>query len=381
MRAIRGICSGVGALIVLALPTAAQASGAWAPPTLRHVEPIVIGHRGAPAYRPEHTLASYRLAIAMGADVIEPDVVATKDHVLVVRHENDITETTDVAAHPEFVDRRTTKVIDGETRTGWFVEDFTLAELRTLRAVERLPDLRPANTAMNGRYGIPTLQQVIDLAKARRVGIEPETKHPTYFRSLGLPLEEPLVAALRRNGLDRRDAPVFIQSFEVGNLKRLRRMTAVRLLQLIEAAGAPADLVAAGSRRTYADMVTPNGLRAIARYADGIGPDKNLIIPRLPATDALGAPTALVDHAHRAGLAVHVWTFRPENAFLPAGLRRGDPLSPLFPMAHGDQAFEIREFMLLGVDGLFVDNAEAAVAVRSTLARRAGAATTGLRPR
>ena len=381
MRGIRCICSGVAVLVVLALPVAGQAEGGWATPTLGHAEPIVIGHRGAPAYRPEHTLASYRLAIAMGADVIEPDVVSTKDRVLVARHENDITETTDVAQHPEFADRRTTKVIDGESHTGWFVEDFTFAELQSLRAVERLPDLRPANTAMNGRFRIPTLQQVIELAKANRVGIEPETKHPTYFRSIGLPLEEPLVAALRRNGLDRRDAPVFIQSFEVGNLKRLRRMTPVHLLQLIDETGAPADLVAAGSNRTYAAMITPAGLRAIARYADGIGPPKSLLIPREARTDTLGVPTTLVRDAHRAGLLVHAWTFRPENEFLPAGLRRGDPLSPFFPMAHGDQAIEIRDFMLLGVDGLFVDNAEAAVAVRSSLARRAGAAAAGLRLR
>jgi len=366
VRLILGIAFAVAAA-VSAMPAAA--SSAWRPPTLGHAVPIVIGHRGAPAYRPEHTLASYRLAIAQGADVIEPDLVSTKDHVLMARHENDITSTTDVAQHPEFADRQTTKVIDGEAHTGWFIEDFTLAEVETLRAIERLPDLRPVNTAMNGLYRIPTFQQVIDLARANHVGIEPETKHPTYFRSIGLPLEGPLVAALRRNGLDRRDAPVFIQSFEVGNLKRLRRMTPVRLLQLVDSTGAPADLVAAGSRRTYADMVTAAGLRAIARYADGVGPDKNLIIPREPSTDTLGPPTTLVRDAHRAGLVVHAWTFRPENEFLPAGLRHGDPLDPRYWQVHGGEATELRDFLRLGVDAVFTDNAEAAVAVRAQLAR------------
>lgn len=365
----RHLILGSALLLLLATAPAAFAAPRWHPPTLDHATPIVIGHRGAPAYRPEHTLASYRLAIAQGADFIEPDLVSTRDHVLVVRHENDITSTTDVAQHPEFADRRTTKVVDGQTETGWFVEDFTLAELETLRAVERLPDIRPANTAMNGRYRIVTFQQVIDLARGAHVGIAPETKHPSYFRSIGLPLEGPLVSALRRNGLNRRDAPVIIQSFEVGNLRRLRRMTPVRLLQLVEATGAPADLVAAGSRRTYADMITPAGLQGIARYADGIGPDKGLAIPRDPATDALDAPTTLVRDAHRAGLLVIPWTFRPENAFLPAGLRRGDPLDPLYPQVHGDEATELRDFLRLGVDGVFVDNAEAAVAVRALLAR------------
>src|SRR3954453_10990993 len=211
----------------------------------RAARPIVIGHRGAPAYRPEHTLASYELAIEMGADYIEPDLVSTKDHQLVVRHENDITETTDVAQHPEFAARRTTKVIDGVSHTGWFTEDFTLAELRTLRAVERVPATRPANTAFNGLFEIPTFQEVIDLARREHVGIYPETKHPTYFDSIGLSLEEPLVAALERNGLDRRDAPVFVQSFEVGNLRELDRETKVPLVQLIDATGAPFDLAAA----------------------------------------------------------------------------------------------------------------------------------------
>jgi glycerophosphoryl diester phosphodiesterase len=340
----------------------------WRPPTLHGTPPLVIAHRGASAYRPEHTLASYKLAIAMGADFIEPDLVSTKDHQLVARHENEISGTTDVADHPEFASRRTTKVIDGRSITGWFTEDFTLAELRTLRAKERLPDLRPQNTPMDGRFQIPTLQEVIDLARRQGVGIYPETKHPTYFRSIGLPLEEPLVATLRRNKLNRAGARVFIQSFEVGNLRRLNRMVKVPLVQLIDATGAPYDLVAKGDKRTYDDLVKPAGLRAIARYADGIGPEKGRIIPRT-ATNALGTPTTLVRDAHRAGLLVHPFTFRPENAFLPSNLQEGDPAHPGFAAAHGNQAAELKIFFRQGIDGLFADNADRAVAVRTKMTR------------
>jgi glycerophosphoryl diester phosphodiesterase len=325
--------------------------------------PIVIGHRGASGYRPEHTLASYELAIEMGADYIEPDLVSTKDHVLVARHENDITGTTNVADHAEFADRKATKVIDGIAVTGWFTEDFTLAELKTLRAKERLPDVRPANTAFDGLYQIPTFQEVIDLAKRSHVGIYPETKHPTYFRSIGLPLEEPLVQALNANGYRGRNAPVFIQSFEVGNLQRLNRMTNVQLVQLIDATGKPYDFVVAGDPRTYADLVTPAGLAEIATYADGIGPNKNLIVPR-DAQNRLTSPTTLVRDAHRAGLVLHPWTFRRENTFLPEDFRQGNPASPFYLQATGDFPAELRLFYKLGVDGLFSDNPDVAVAVR-----------------
>jgi glycerophosphoryl diester phosphodiesterase len=325
--------------------------------------PLVIGHRGASGYRPEHTLASYRLAIEMGADYIEPDLVSTKDHMLVARHENDITGTTDVADHPEFADRKTTKTIDGVEHTGWFTEDFTLAELRTLRAKERLPDLRPANTAFNGLYQVPTLQEVIDLAKRAGVGIYPETKHPTYFDSIGLSLEEPLLATLRANGLDSRKAKVFIQSFETSNLKELHTRTRVPLVQLIDEVGAPYDLVAAGDPRTYADLVTPAGLAEIATYADGIGPSKNLIVPRDAAGNLLD-PTSLVRDAHRVGLVVHPWTFRRENNFLPLDFRQGNPASPEFIRAAGDLPAELRLFFRLGVDGVFSDNPDTAVATR-----------------
>ena len=353
------------AMLVLALSQVAGASGGQEQ-AAAHVGrrlPLVIGHRGASGYRPEHTIASYTLAIELGADYIEPDLVSTKDHVLVARHENDITGTTDVASHPEFAARRTTKTIDGVVHEGWFTEDFTLAELRTLRAVERLPDLRPANTAFDGLYQIPTFQEVIDLAKRHHVGIYPETKHPTYFDSIGLSLEEPLLATLRANGLDRPGAKVFIQSFEVANLKELNRKTRLPLVQLIDEVGAPYDFVVAGDPRTYADLVTPEGLAEIATYADGIGPSKNLIVPRDAAGNLL-EPTSLVRDAHRAGLVVHPWTFRRENNFLPNDFRQGNPASPEYLRAPGDLPAELRLFFHLGVDGVFSDNSDVAVATR-----------------
>lgn len=323
----------VRAMVALALMTVTAAT-----------RPIVIAHRGASGERPEHTIASYTRAIAQGADFIEPDLVATKDGVLVARHENEISETTDVADHPAFAARRTTKTIDGRAVTGWFTEDFTLAELKTLRARERLPALRPGNTAYADER-IPTLDEVIALAKAHGVGIYPETKHPSHFRALGLPLEPPLLAALATAGWTERDAPVFIQSFEVDNLKMLRGQTRVRLIQLVDAEGAPAD----GAAESYAAMLTPAGLKAIAGYADGIGPAKALVIPRDTAGRS-APPTRLVADAHAAGLAVHPWTFRAENMFLPAELRRGDGRG-----AHGDVVAEMRAFVAAGVDGLFSD--------------------------
>ncbi|HET6549902.1 MAG TPA: glycerophosphodiester phosphodiesterase, partial [Solirubrobacter sp.] len=309
--------------------------------------------RGASAHRPEHTLAAYRLAIALGADYIEPDLVATKDHVLVARHENEISSTTDAGSRPEFAARRATKVVDGREATGWFTEDFTLAELKTLRARERVPDLRPANTAFDGQYEIPTFREVLELAVSAGVGVYPETKHPTYFASLGLPLEPPLIAALRDHGLDRRDADVFVQSFEVGNLQALAERLDVRLVQLTSAGGRPY-----GDSRTYAELTTPAGLRQVAAYADAIGPSKNQVVPR-DADGCLLAPTSLVADAHAAGLAVHPYTFRPENAFLPADFREGDDAG-----ARGDTAAELALFYSLGVDAVFADHPDTAVAVR-----------------
>lgn len=321
---------------------------------------VVIGHRGASGYRPEHTLASYRLAIALGADYVEPDLVSTKDGVLVARHENEIGGTTDVAAHPEFTGRRTTKTIDGRPVTGWFTEDFTLRELKTLRTVERLPAVRQENTLYNGRYEIPTFQEVVDLVRAesrrlhRVLGVYPETKHPSYFDAIGLSLEEPLVSTLRRNGLNRGNSPVFVQSFEVGNLRQLDRMTDVPLVQLVDASGAPFDFVAAGDPRTYSDMVTPAGLREIARYAEGIGVNTARIIP-LDAAGVPQRPTTLIRDAHRIGLAVHGWTFRNENQFLPTTLRTGTD-----PNAYGAAFTWFAMFLDLGIDGVFSDNPDTA---------------------
>ncbi len=322
----------------------------------------VVGHRGASGYRPEHTLAAYEQAILQCADYVEPDVVATKDGVLVARHENEIGGTTDVAERPEFADRRTTKVIDGRPVTGWFTEDFTLAELRTLRAVERIPAVRPGSAAFDGLYQVPTLDEVLDLARSSRtcdgepVGVYPETKHPTYFDSIGLSLEEPLVAELAANGFDDARAPVIVQSFETGNLRELDAMTDVPLAQLVSSSGAPYDLVAAGDPRTYAHLVTPAGLAEIATYADGVGLEKNVMIPRR-ADGTLGEPTSVIADAHAVGLEVHGWTFRAENQFLPAEFRSSSD-----PAAVGDLAGEIRAFLEAGMDGLFSDHPDAAVA-------------------
>jgi glycerophosphoryl diester phosphodiesterase len=333
--------------------------------------PIVIGHRGASGERPEHTLESYRLAIAQGADFVEPDLVATKDGVLVCRHENEISGTTDVASRPELADRRATKTIDGTPVTGWFTEDLTLAELKTLRARERLPELR--GSAFDGRFEVPTFEQLLQLLaeenarperKHRPVGVYPETKHPSYFQGLGLPLEERLVAALRAHGLDRPDAPVFVQSFEVENLRRLRTLTRVPLVQLIEAAGRPWDLTRGRSARTYADMLTPDGLRDVARYARGIGVDKVLVLPR-DAEGRLRPATALVRDAHAAGLLVHVFTLRAENRFLPADFRGSGP-----PEARGDLAGEAGAFLKAGIDGFFADQPELGVRARDAFLRR-----------
>ena len=320
---------------------------------------LLIAHRGASGHRPEHTLAAYRLAVEMGADVIEPDVVCTRDGVLVVRHENEISGTTDVASRPGFADRRTTRTIDGEAVTGWFTEDFTLAELKTLRATERLPDLRPASAAYDGQFEIATLDETIALAqelgaaRGRPVGIYPETKHPSYFREIGLPLEERLLEALHGAGYISREAPAWIQSFEVGNLRQLRAQTDLRLVQLADAMGGPFDQPSA----TYRAMMTPAGLEEIAAYADAVGVAKSLVLD--PETLA---PTPLVQDAHRTGLAVHVWTLRAENVFLPPPLQS----DPARPADFGDLTAEVRALRDAGVDGVFTDFPDL---VRDALAR------------
>ena len=325
-------------------------------PSLATAQPLVIAHRGASGERPEHTLASYKLAIEQGADFIEPDLVMTKDRVLVARHENEISGTTDVAARPEFAARKATKAIDGQNYTGWFTEDFTLAELKTLRARERLPDLRPQNRAYDGQFDVPTFDEVLALAKAakRRVGVYPEIKHGSYFDGLGMNIEAPLLAALKKVGWTRKTDPVFIQSFEVGNLQRLRMATKLRLVQLIDGSGHPADR----PDLPIGNMVTPAGLAEIARYADAIGVTKTLIVPRDGAGQS-GRPLTLVADAHKAGLKVHVWTFRAENVFLPAELRVGREQE-----GRGDLSAELRQFYALGVDGVFSDFPGIAVATR-----------------
>ncbi len=322
---------------------------------------LVIGHRGASGYRPEHTLASYELAARMGADFIEPDLVSTKDGVLVARHEPEIGGTTDVAARPEFAGRRRTVLLDGVPTTGWFTHDFTLAELKTLRAVERLPQVRQRNTLYNGLFEIPTFQEVLDLRARlskeldRRIGVYPETKHPTYFRALGLELETPLTRVLRRNDLDDSGAPVFVQSFEAGNLRALREEHRLRapLIFLTAAAGNPFN-----DPRSYADYLTPAGLRELSAFVVGIGPDKNQIIPR-NADGTLGGPTSLVADAHEAGLALHPYTFRAENQFLPVDFRVTDD-----PNAYGRAIDEQITFLRAGIDGLFTDQPDIGVLAR-----------------
>ncbi len=311
--------------------------------------PLVIAHRGASGERPEHTLAAYERAIDQGADYVEPDLVLTKDGVLVARHENEISGTTDVESHPEFADRRRTQTIDGVEMSGWFTEDFTLAELRTLRVRERLPQLRPANKRYDGLYQVPTFEEVLQLVRAkeaetgRRIGIYPETKHPSHFAAIGLPHEKPLLELLSRYGYVGPDDPVFIESFEVGNLKSLRAATRLRLIQLVDAEGGPADLAAGAIPVTYADMLTLQGLADIAGYADGIGPSAGMIL-------APEGATPLVGRAHEAGLQVHVWTLRMENSFLPAAWQRAED-----PQGRGDFAGYVRAIAATGVDGIFSD--------------------------
>jgi glycerophosphoryl diester phosphodiesterase len=362
--ALSGAAIATGAVAVPA--TAADPAPTHkAPATTTHHQAItVFAHRGASGYRPEHTLAAYALAIKLGADYIEPDLVSTKDGVLVARHENEISGTTDVADHPEFAQRKTTKTVDGVVETGWFTEDFTLQELKTLRAKERLPAVRPSNTRYDGRFEIPTFDEVLALAnsesrkRGRTIGVAPETKHPTYFQSIGLPLEKPLLRSLTKAGRNSRHAKVVIQSFETANLRSLARQTRVPLVQLTSAKGAPYDLKVAGDPRTYADIMTPAGLRDVATYADWLGPEKNSVIPR-DAQGFLTTPTPLVKDAHGAGLKVVAYTFRDENQFLPADFRDGTD-----PNAKGDIFGELNAFFEAGLDGVFADYTDSADAAR-----------------
>ncbi len=354
----RRVIQGANAMAVLAPAATASAQGA----RRRAPQAQVFGHRGACALRPEHTLASYALAIADGADYVEPDLVITKDGVLVARHENNIAETTDVRRRPEFAGRRATKVVDGESIPGWFTEDFTLAELKTLRAVERLPQVRPQNTAYDGEFQIPTFEEYLDFVAAesalrgRLVGLVPEIKHSTYFASIGLPMEDRFLSVLAAHSYARR-APVEIQSFEIANLRYLRkklgRPANVRLMQLVDVGEArPADVAAAGGALTFAQMTSAPGLREIATYADVVAPPTRAMIPLGPDR-RLGAPTTLVADAHAAGLLVHSWTFRPENQFLAADFQ--DAAGPNTRNPEGSVAEMVR-YLGTGLDGFFTDD-------------------------
>ena len=341
------------ALLAIAGPMPAQ------PPTPTPT-PLVYAHRGASALRPEHTLAAYAKAIDDGADFIEPDLVSTRDGVLVARHENEISGTTDVATHPQFAARKTVKTIDGERLEGWFTEDFSLAELKTLRARERLPQLR--GTRWDGQFQIVTLDEIIDFvaaesaARGRVIGLIPEIKHPSYFQALGMGMEDKVLATLQAHAYTR-SAPVVIQSFERDNLRALRekigRGSNIRLMQLIgQPEEVPGDVMAKGGSTRYADMLEPAGLRQIAVYADVIGPDLRAIIP-LDAQQRLGTPTALVRQAHAAGLQVQPYTFRPENYFLAAQFRDGtDPAK----RSDAGTVAEIQAYLAAGIDGFFTDD-------------------------
>ena len=320
-------------------------------------QPVIVGHRGAPAYRPEHTAASYELAIEMGAEFIEPDVVVSRDGVLVVRHENELSRSTDVASRPEFAARRTTKEVDGHEFTGWFAEDFTLAELRSLRAVERMPELRPLNTTYDGRFGILTFAEVISLARRRstadrEIRVLAELKHPTWSAEQGLPMTELVAAELRRLQATGPDGTVVVQTFDQPGLRSLRARMGFRgptMFQLVD--GGP----------EYDRMVTPAGLREISTYAQGIAPSHHRLILR-DADDAMTGVSDLVGRAHSAGLVVVPWTVRAENVFLPRHLRRGTD-----PAALGDAAAEVGLLFGLGVDGVITDHPDVAARARRSL--------------
>ncbi|MFI9310072.1 glycerophosphodiester phosphodiesterase [Streptomyces triculaminicus] len=329
--------------------------------------PTVIGHRGCSGSRPEHTLGSYQFALDNGADVIEQDLVPTKDGHLVCRHENDITGTTDVASRPEFAARKTTKTVDGEAHTGWFTEDFTLAELKTLRAKERIPGTRQHNTLYDGRWQVPTFEEVLKWAeeqgrkRGRRIWLHVETKHPTYFRKAGLGLEERLAKLLRRYGRAGRDGHTFLQSFEPSSLQRLGKLgiDCPKVLLLDDLPTRPWDFTEAKDPRTVADLITPKGLKWVSGFAQGIGPWLNLVIPR-DKDDRLTKPTTLVRDAHAAGLILHPYTMRNENSFLPADFRRGTD-----PNAYGDAFAAFRTYFATGIDGIFTDNPDTGALARA----------------
>lgn len=356
----------VVATLGLALFTSAPAVAGHAPDP-HGVLPIVIAHRGASGYRPEHTEAAYRLAVAQGADYIEADLVKTRDGVLVSRHENEIGLTTDVADRPEFADRRVTRIIDGETFEGWFVEDFTLAELKTLGARERNPQQRTASAVHDGDQPVLSLSEIIIIAReegerrGRPVGLYIELKNPGYHASIGLPMEQTLVDALKAAGLNRADAPVIIQSFWPQALVELRPLTPVRLMFLLNSVAPPEDILRANGIQSWSDVYSAEGLKQIATFADIVGPETELIFPRDADGRSLPATTFITD-AHAAGLPVHVWSVNAENPYLPHELRRGDPADSGYDSRLGDAATLVRALAAAGVDGFFTDQPDIAVA-------------------
>ncbi|MDP3411169.1 glycerophosphodiester phosphodiesterase [Bosea sp. (in: a-proteobacteria)] len=378
-----GCAVGFGLVASAITPVLAQtAAPAVAPQTL-----LIVGHRGASGYRPEHTLEAYKLAIEQGADFIEPDLVATKDGVLIARHEPMMSGTTDVATRPEFASRKTTRKVDGVDTTDWFAGDFTLAEIKTLRAKQAFAD---RDQSHNGRYQIPTFQEVIELAKSesarlgRTIGVYPETKHPIFHAAIGLALEDRLLDTLKAAGWTEKSSPVIIQSFETANLKYLRGKTQVRLFQLVDADDVdkdggivlaapfdkPYDFVVTGDKRTFKDLVSAEGLKEIATYADGVAPWKPYLMAGKQVVGQDGKPqdlnkdgviderdrvllppTDVVRNARAAGLQIHSWTFRSEPKRLASDFK-GDPVA------------EYKAFMALGIDGLFTDFPDVAVKAR-----------------
>ncbi|MFS8203636.1 glycerophosphodiester phosphodiesterase [Streptomyces sp. CWNU-52B] len=358
---------------VLGLPATARAGEKHGSGGYKSLpKPTIIGHRGASGYRPEHTLGSYQLALDLGAHIIEAgDLVPTKDGHLVCRHEPEIGGTTDVATHAEFAGRKTTKLLDGVSTTGWFTEDFTLAELKTLRAKERIPANRPHNTLYEGRWEIPTFEEVLrwreeqSRKRGKEVWIYPELKHPTYFRKLGLGLEERVAKVLRRHGLDKKNSPVILQSFEPTSIQRLNKLVDNPLAVLLSSANSrPWDFEETGDPRTVADLVAPAGLKWIASFAQGIGPTLDLIILK-DAAGNLTTPTTLVRDAHAEGLVLHPYTMRNENPFLPANFRKGTDAD-----AYGDAFGAFATYFATGIDGVFTDNPDTGLLAREDFLKK-----------
>lgn len=378
------ITTGVLAALALVVPAATATAVPAAPPEgkvsassgnpgyreKKMADPLVIAHRGASGYRPEHTLAAYDLSVEQGADYIEPDLVMTKDGVLVDRHEPEIGGTTDVADHPEFADRRTTKDLDGKAVTGWFVDDFTLAELKTLRAKERLGDMRPESASYDGQFEVPTFEEVLakreELSRStgRVIGIFPEIKHSTYLHAEGFDPEAEVARLAKKYHLNHAKAPIWVQSFELTALKDLRDEHGWKGKSafLTTVNGGPYDLQEQGT--TYAELTTASSMQDLSQWIDGFGPEKNAVIAR-EADGSLGEPTTFVEDAHAAGLKVTPWTFRAENTFLPTDYRTGSD-----PAAQGRMADEVTKFYEVGVDGVFCDQPDICVEAREAFLDR-----------